>query len=126
MNKIVSKVQFSEKVFKLEVEAPLIAKARRAGHFVIVRVDEKGERVPLTIAGSDVEKGTITLVIQTVGASTSSCVLSTRVITSPTWLAPSAKPLILRTMELCSAREAVSAQLPCCLSSRRSRLPATV
>ena len=71
MNKIVSKVQFSEKVFKLEVEAPLIAKARRAGHFVIVRVDEKGERVPLTIAGSDVEKGTITLVIQTVGASTS-------------------------------------------------------
>lgn len=71
MNKIVSKVQFSEKVFKLEVEAPLIAKTRRAGHFVIVRVDEKGERVPLTIAGSDVEKGTITLVIQTVGASTS-------------------------------------------------------
>lgn len=71
MNKIISKTQFSEKVFKLEVEAPLIAKARRAGHFVIVRVDEKGERVPLTIAGSDVQKGTITLVIQTVGASTS-------------------------------------------------------
>lgn len=71
MNKIVSKTQFSEKVFKLEVEAPLIAKARRAGHFVIVRVDEKGERVPLTIAGSDVQRGTITLVIQTVGASTS-------------------------------------------------------
>ncbi len=70
MNKIVSKKQFSEKVFRLEVEAPLIARARRAGHFVIVRVDEKGERVPLTIAGSDVQKGTITLVIQTVGVST--------------------------------------------------------
>ena len=70
MNKIVKKIQFSEKVFRLDVEAPLIAKARKAGHFVIVRVDEKGERVPLTIAGSDVEKGTITLVIQTVGAST--------------------------------------------------------
>ena len=70
MNKIVSKKQFSEKVFQLEVEAPLIAKARKAGHFVIVRVDEKGERVPLTIAGSDLKKGTITLVIQTVGAST--------------------------------------------------------
>ncbi len=71
MNKIVKKVQFSEKVFRLDVEAPLIAKARKAGHFVIIRVDEKGERVPLTIAGSDPVKGTITLVIQTVGASTS-------------------------------------------------------
>ena len=70
MNKIVKKIQFSEKVFRLDVEAPLIAKARKAGHFVIVRVDGKGERVPLTIAGSDVEKGTITLVVQTVGAST--------------------------------------------------------
>ena len=70
MFKIVSKTQFSEKVFKLEVEAPMIAKSRKAGHFVIIRVDEKGERVPLTIAGSDIEKGTITLVIQTVGAST--------------------------------------------------------
>ncbi len=71
MNKIVSKQQFSEKVFKLEVEAPLIAKSRKAGHFVIVRVDEQGERMPLTIAGADVERGTITLVIQTVGLSSS-------------------------------------------------------
>lgn len=71
MNKIVKKVQFSEKVFRLDVEAPLIAKARKAGHFVIIRVDEKGERVPLTIAGSDPDKGTITLVIQAVGVSTS-------------------------------------------------------
>ena len=69
MNKIISKEQFSEKVFKLEIEAPLIAKSRRAGHFVIVRVDEKGERMPLTIAGSDLNKGTITLVVQTVGLS---------------------------------------------------------
>lgn len=51
MNKIVAKEHFSEKVFKLEIEAPLIAKARKAGHFVIVRVGEKGERMPLTIAG---------------------------------------------------------------------------
>ena len=71
MNKIVKKEQFSEKVFKLVVEAPLIAKARRAGHFVIVRVGENGERIPLTIAGSDPVAGTITLVIQTVGTSTS-------------------------------------------------------
>lgn len=69
MNKIVSKSQFSEKVFKFEVEAPLIAKARKAGHFVIVRVGDKGERMPLTIAGADPVKGTITLVVQKVGLS---------------------------------------------------------
>ena len=61
MNKIISKERFSEKVFKFEIEAPLIAKSRKAGHFVIVRVGEKGERMPLTIAGSDIKKGTITL-----------------------------------------------------------------
>lgn len=76
MNKIVSKSQFSEKVFRLEVEAPLIAKSRKAGHFVIVRVGEKGERMPLTIADSDPVKGTITLVVQTVGySSTKLCSL---------------------------------------------------
>lgn len=69
MNKIVSKEYFSEKVVKLEVEAPLIAKSRKAGHFVIVRIGEKGERVPYTIASSDPKKGTITLVIQRVGKS---------------------------------------------------------
>ncbi len=69
MNKIISKEHFSENVVKLEIEAPLIAKSRRAGHFVIVRVGEKGERIPLTIAGSDIEKGTITLVVQKMGVS---------------------------------------------------------
>ena len=53
MNKIISKEHFSEKVFKLVIEAPLIAKSRKAGHFVIVRVGEKGERMPLTIASAD-------------------------------------------------------------------------
>lgn len=77
MNKIVKKEQFSEKVFKLVVEAPLIAKSRKAGHFVIVRVGENGERMPLTIADSDVEAGTITLVVQTVGySSTKLCQLN--------------------------------------------------
>ncbi len=70
MNKIVGKEHFSENVVKLEVEAPLIAKSRKAGHFVIVRVGEKGERIPLTIADADVEKGTITLVVQKIGVST--------------------------------------------------------
>ena len=77
MYTVVSKQQFSEKVFKLEITAPLIARSRKAGHFVIVRLGEKGERVPLTIAGADVEKGTITLVIQKVGhSSTSICDLN--------------------------------------------------
>lgn len=70
MNKIVDKEYFSANVVKFEVEAPLIARSRKAGHFVIVRVGEKGERIPLTIASSNIEKGTITLVIQAVGAST--------------------------------------------------------
>ena len=69
MNKIVRKEQFSEKVFLFEMEAPLIAQSRKAGNFVIVRVDKKGERMPLTIAGADIEKGTITLVVQMVGLS---------------------------------------------------------
>lgn len=69
MYNIKNKQQFSEKVFLFEVEAPLIAKARKAGHFVIIRVDEKGERVPLTIADADTNKGTITLVVQEVGLS---------------------------------------------------------
>ena len=77
MNKIVKKEQFSEKVYKFEIEAPLIAKSRKAGHFVIVRIGEKGERMPLTIADSDVEKGTITLVVQKVGlSSTKLCMLN--------------------------------------------------
>ena len=77
MNRITKKEQLSEKVFKLTVEAPLIAKSRKAGHFVIVRVGEKGERIPLTIANADIEKGTITLVVQTVGlTSTKLCSLN--------------------------------------------------
>mgnify|MGYP003083669864 FL=1 len=70
MNKILSKEQFSEKVFKFVVEAPLIARARKAGHFIILRVDERGERIPLTIADSDPQRGTITLVVQSIGRGT--------------------------------------------------------
>ena len=77
MNKIVKKVQFSEKVFLFEIEAPLIAKSRKAGNFVIVRVDKIGERMPLTIADADIQKGTITLVVQEVGlSSTKLCQLN--------------------------------------------------
>lgn len=69
MNKIISKKQFSEKVFCIVVEAPLIARSCRAGNFVIVRVDNNSERVPYTIAKADPEKGTLTMVIQEVGLS---------------------------------------------------------
>ena len=70
MNKILEKEHFSEKVVRLEVEAPLIARSRRPGHFVIVIPDAKGERIPLTIADSDPVRGSITLVIQAIGPST--------------------------------------------------------
>lgn len=71
MNKIVSKEYFSTNVIKFEVEAPLIAKSRKAGHFVMVKVGAKGERIPLTIADADLQKGTITLVVQKMGVSSS-------------------------------------------------------
>lgn len=70
MNRIVEKEHFSERVVKLVVEAPLIARSRRPGHFVIVRTGANGERIPLTIADADPAEGTITLVVQAVGAST--------------------------------------------------------
>jgi NAD(P)H-flavin reductase len=69
MNRVVEKEYFSEAVVKLVVEAPRIARSRKAGHFVIVRLGQRGERIPLTIAEADTEKGTITLIIQKVGVS---------------------------------------------------------
>lgn len=70
MNKIIAKEHFSANVVKLVVEAPMIASSRRPGHFVIVIDNTRGERIPLTIADSDPDKGTITLVVQAVGDST--------------------------------------------------------
>lgn len=72
MNKIIEKRHFSEKVVQLVVEAPLIARSRKPGHFVIVICDERGERIPLTIADADENRGTITLVVQAIGDSTRS------------------------------------------------------
>ncbi len=69
MNKILKKEHFSPNVLHFEVEAPQIAKTRKAGHFVLVKIGEKGERIPLTIAASDPVKGTISLVVQRVGVS---------------------------------------------------------
>jgi NAD(P)H-flavin reductase len=70
MFKVLSKEFLSESVFKMDIEAPLIARSRKAGHFIILRVDERGERIPLTISGSDSERGSITLIVQRVGLTT--------------------------------------------------------
>ena len=67
MNKVVSKEYISPTVVRIEIDAPLIARKRKAGHFVIIKIGDKGERIPLTIAGADVEKGTITIIVQKVG-----------------------------------------------------------
>lgn len=69
MNRIVEKEMLSENVAKLVIEAPQIAQKQCPGQFVIVRIDDKGERIPLTIAAADREKKTITLIIQRVGTS---------------------------------------------------------
>jgi ferredoxin--NADP+ reductase len=71
MGRIVSKRRLSDEVWRIEVESPHVANERKAGQFVIVQADaDYGERIPLTIADADSAKGTVTLVFQTVGAST--------------------------------------------------------
>ncbi len=70
MFKIVRKKELNSAVTLLEIEAPFVAKKAQAGQFIIFRIDEEGERVPLTIAGYDREKGTVTIIFQKVGLST--------------------------------------------------------
>lgn len=72
MFKIVQKKKLNEQVVLMEIEAPFIAKKVQAGQFIIYRIDEKGERVPLTVADHDEQKGTITIIFQTIGGSTQS------------------------------------------------------
>ncbi len=71
MSKIVEKEFFSKNVVKIVLEAPEIARSRKPGHFVIIKIGNKGERIPLTIASADSKKGTITLVVQKVGVTSS-------------------------------------------------------
>lgn len=68
--KILAKEQLSENVFKMVLDAPKIAQKRKAGQFVVIRIHEEGERVPLTIADADAAKGTVTIIFQVVGKST--------------------------------------------------------
>ena len=70
MYKIVKKQPLNPTVTRMGIEAPLIAKKAKPGQFIILRVDENGERIPLTVAGYDREKGTVTIIFQIVGATT--------------------------------------------------------
>ena len=70
MFKIVRKKELNSSVTLMEIEAPFVAKKAKAGQFIIFRIDEKSERVPLTIAGYDREKGTVSIIFQKVGLST--------------------------------------------------------
>ncbi len=70
MYKIIAAKFLAENIKKFEIEAPKIAKKRKAGQFVIIRLDEHGERIPLTIADSDIEKGTITIIVHSIGNTT--------------------------------------------------------
>ena len=70
MYPILKKEKLADKIFLMDVEAPRVAKSCLPGQFVIVKIDEEGERIPLTICDYDAKAGTITIVFQTVGAST--------------------------------------------------------
>ncbi|HHT9120128.1 MAG TPA: sulfide/dihydroorotate dehydrogenase-like FAD/NAD-binding protein [Candidatus Hypogeohydataceae bacterium YC41] len=70
MFRIVAKEKLAENIYRTVIEAPKIARKRKAGQFVILKIDEPGERIPLTIADADPEAGTITIVFQTVGYTT--------------------------------------------------------
>ena len=70
MYKIVRKRELNPTVTQMEIEAPLVAKKAKPGQFIILRVDEDGERIPLTVAGTDPEEGTVKIIFQIVGATT--------------------------------------------------------
>ena len=70
MFKIVEKAKIAESTFLMKIEAPMVASKRKAGQFVMLRIDEPGERIPLTIAGSETVRGTITIIFQVAGDTT--------------------------------------------------------
>lgn len=70
MHNIIEKRNISESVVRMVLEAPMVARKRKAGQFVILKLDGKGERIPLTIVDSDAEKGTVTIIFQIVGKTT--------------------------------------------------------
>ena len=92
-SKILKKSQLSENVFRMKLEAPLIARERKAGQFIILRCDaEFGERIPLTIADADAEAGTIDIIFQSVGVSTKRLSLMNEGDTLPDLVGPLGRP----------------------------------
>ena len=89
MYRIVTKTALKPTVILYEIEAPMVAKKAQPGQFIILRVDENGERIPITIHDYDREKGTVTIIVQTVGATTeklshkSACTISSVLWVSP-------------------------------------------
>ena len=97
MNKILAKQQLSENVFGMTIEAPLIAQERKAGQFIILMVDEDaGERIPLTIADADEKAGTISIIFQTVGATTMKLARLNVGASLPAVLGPLGRPTDIR------------------------------
>ncbi|MBR1871367.1 MAG: sulfide/dihydroorotate dehydrogenase-like FAD/NAD-binding protein [Kiritimatiellae bacterium] len=97
MNRILEKKQLSENVYEMVVENPAIAHERKAGQFVILQVDEDfGERIPLTIADADAERGTVTIIFQTVGASTTKLSRFEPGDEIPVFVGPLGKPTDIR------------------------------
>ena len=70
MYKIIHKCPLNPTVTQMEIEAPLVAKKAKPGQFIILRVDAEGERIPLTVAGTNVDEGTVKIIFQIVGATT--------------------------------------------------------
>ena len=96
MYKIAAKRDLNSSVVYMEIEAPFVAKKAKAGQFIIFRVDELSERVPLTIAGYDREKGTVAIIFQKVGSPPTPWRSSTRAITFRTSSVPWAAPRMSR------------------------------
>ena len=76
MHKILLSEQIAPEVQRIKIEAPRIARRRKPGQFIVLRIREGGERIPLTIVDSDPALGTITLIVQGIGKSTKECIAS--------------------------------------------------
>ena len=108
MYKIVRREELNPAVTRIEVEAPFVAKKAKPGQFIILRVDEEGERVPFTIAGTDKEKGTVTIIFQILGATTEKLNHVKEGECIQDFVGPLGKPTELEGLKKVSSSEAAS------------------
>ena len=99
MFKILAKKELSPNVYAMTIEAPRVARKAQPGQFIILRIDEEGERIPLTIADFDREKGTILLVFQTIGASTMELAAMNAGDSLLDFVGPLGQPSVIKKME---------------------------